>query len=74
MIRTNGPGRNALKREEKMTVPTKIQTWQMVQPFSKDRETGEVVPGSGRKHHVVQWTGMKITFDEHGHLTSVSVP
>jgi hypothetical protein len=39
-----------------------------------DFAAGEVVPGSGRKHHVVQWPGMKMTFDEHGHLTSVSVP
>ncbi len=26
-------------------VPDKIQTWQMVQPTAKDRETGEVTPG-----------------------------
>jgi len=26
-------------------IPDKIQTWQMVQPTSKDRETGEVTPG-----------------------------
>jgi 6-hydroxycyclohex-1-ene-1-carbonyl-CoA dehydrogenase len=27
------------------TVPEKIETWQMVQPTVKDRETGEVKPG-----------------------------
>ncbi len=27
------------------TVPDKIQTWQMVQPTVKDRETGEITPG-----------------------------
>jgi len=27
------------------TVPDEIQTWQMVQPTKKDRETGEVTPG-----------------------------
>ncbi len=26
-------------------VPDKIQTWQMVQPTSRDKETGEVIPG-----------------------------
>ena len=26
-------------------VPDKIQTWQMVQPTSKNKETGEVTPG-----------------------------
>ncbi|MBW1734581.1 MAG: 6-hydroxycyclohex-1-ene-1-carbonyl-CoA dehydrogenase [Deltaproteobacteria bacterium] len=28
-----------------MTVPDMIQTWQMVQPTSRNRETGEVTPG-----------------------------
>lgn len=28
-----------------MAAPDKIQTWQMVQPTSKDKETGEVIPG-----------------------------
>ena len=28
-----------------MTVPVKIQTWQMVQPTSRDRESGEVTAG-----------------------------
>jgi 6-hydroxycyclohex-1-ene-1-carbonyl-CoA dehydrogenase len=27
------------------TIPDKIETWQMVQPTSKDKETGEVKPG-----------------------------
>ena len=26
-------------------VPDKIQTWQMVQPYAKNRETGETVEG-----------------------------
>ncbi len=26
-------------------IPDKIQTWQMISPFRKDRETGEVTPG-----------------------------
>ncbi len=30
-------------------VPDKIQTWQMVQPTAKDRETGEVTPGKLEK-------------------------
>jgi 6-hydroxycyclohex-1-ene-1-carbonyl-CoA dehydrogenase len=30
-------------------VPDKIQTWQMVQPFSKDRESGEVTEGKLEK-------------------------
>jgi len=33
-------------------VPDKIQTWQMVQPFSKDRETGEVTPGKLEKTEI----------------------
>ncbi len=33
-------------------VPDKIQTWQMVQPFSKDRETGEVTPGKLEKREI----------------------
>src|SRR4030042_1686379 len=31
------------------TVPDKIQTWQMVQPTSKNKETGEVKPGKLEK-------------------------
>ena len=27
------------------TVPEKIETWQMVQPTAKDKDTGEVKPG-----------------------------
>ncbi|MEA1966904.1 MAG: 6-hydroxycyclohex-1-ene-1-carbonyl-CoA dehydrogenase [Thermodesulfobacteriota bacterium] len=30
-------------------LPDKIQTWQMVQPFSKDKDTGEVSPGKIEK-------------------------
>ncbi len=33
-------------------VPEKIQTWQMVQPFSKDRETGEVTVGKLKKTEI----------------------
>src|SRR6056297_2878255 len=30
-------------------VPTKIQTWQMVQPTQKNKESGEVTPGKLEK-------------------------
>jgi len=33
-------------------VPDKIQTWQMVQPTSRDRETGEVTPGKLEKTEI----------------------
>ncbi|MCP4668490.1 MAG: 6-hydroxycyclohex-1-ene-1-carbonyl-CoA dehydrogenase [Deltaproteobacteria bacterium] len=33
-------------------IPDKIQTWQMVEPFSKDRETGEVRPGKLEKTEI----------------------
>jgi 6-hydroxycyclohex-1-ene-1-carbonyl-CoA dehydrogenase len=33
-------------------VPDKIQTWQMVTPFKKDRETGEVTPGKLKKTQI----------------------
>jgi 6-hydroxycyclohex-1-ene-1-carbonyl-CoA dehydrogenase len=33
-------------------VPDKIKTWQMVQPFSKDRETGEITPGKLEKTEI----------------------
>jgi len=33
----------------KANIPDKIQTWQMVTPFRKDRETGEVTPGKLEK-------------------------
>jgi len=33
-------------------IPDKIQTWQMVQPTSKDRETGEVTPGKLEKKEI----------------------
>jgi hypothetical protein len=36
--------------------------------------SGEVVAGSGRTHHIVRWPGLRMTFDEAGRLTSVSVP
>lgn len=39
-----------------------------------DFATGEVVAGSGRRHTIVRWTGLRLTFDERGRLTSVSVP
>jgi hypothetical protein len=39
-----------------------------------DFATGEVVEGSGRRHTIVRWTGLRLTFDERGRLTSVSVP
>ena len=39
-----------------------------------DFASGEVVPGSGRTHHIMRWPGLRLTFDESGHLTSVSVP
>ncbi|MBU0735838.1 MAG: 6-hydroxycyclohex-1-ene-1-carbonyl-CoA dehydrogenase [Proteobacteria bacterium] len=35
-----------------MTVPDKIQTWQMVQPTSRDRESGEVTPGKLQKTEI----------------------
>lgn len=34
------------------TMPDKIQTWQMVQPTVKDRETGEITPGRLEKTSV----------------------
>jgi hypothetical protein len=30
-------------------VPDKIQTWQMVQPTTRDKESGEVTPGKIEK-------------------------
>ncbi len=33
-------------------IPNKIQTWQMVKPFSKDKETGTVVPGKIEKTEI----------------------
>ena len=33
-------------------VPDKIQTWQMVQPTSRDRETKEVTPGKIEKTEI----------------------
>jgi len=33
-------------------VPDTIQTWQMIQPFKKDRETGEVTPGKLEKTQI----------------------
>jgi len=33
-------------------IPDKIQTWQMVTPFKKDRETGEVTPGKLEKTQI----------------------
>ena len=33
-------------------VPDKIQTWQMVQPTSRNKETGEVVPGKITKTEI----------------------
>ncbi len=34
------------------SVPDKIKTWQMVQPTTKDRETGEVTPGKIEKTEI----------------------
>lgn len=33
-------------------IPDKIQTWQMVQPFSRDRETKDVTPGRIEKREI----------------------
>ena len=35
-----------------MAVPDKIQTWQMVQPTTRNRETGEVTPGKLQKTEI----------------------
>lgn len=35
-----------------MAIPDKIQTWQMVQPTTRDRETGEVSPGKLEKTEI----------------------
>ena len=35
-----------------MGIPDKIQTWQMVQPFTRNRETGEVTPGKIEKTQI----------------------
>ena len=35
-----------------MTIPNKIQTWQMVQPTSRDRESGEVTLGKLQKTEI----------------------
>jgi len=41
------------KRRIKMAhVPDKIETWQMVTPFKKDRETGDVTPGKLEKTQI----------------------
>ena len=34
------------------TIPDKIETWQMVEPTSKDKETGAVKPGKLANWHV----------------------
>jgi len=42
-----------IKKEKSMgNIPDKIQTWQMVSPFKKDRETGEVTPGKLEKTQI----------------------
>ncbi|MFN2356863.1 MAG: alcohol dehydrogenase catalytic domain-containing protein [Desulfotignum sp.] len=33
-------------------VPDTIQTWQMIQPFKKDRDTGDVTPGTLKKTQI----------------------
>ena len=35
-----------------MAIPDKIQTWQMVQPTSRDKESGEVTPGKLEKTEI----------------------
>ncbi len=35
-----------------MGIPEKIQTWQMVQPWSKNKETGEKIPGKIEKTEI----------------------
>ena len=35
-----------------MAIPDKIQTWQMVQPTTRDRETGDVTPGKLEKTEI----------------------
>jgi len=55
--------------------------WRALMPDVRDElgepidfASGEVVAGSGRTHHIVRWPGLRVTFDESGRLTSVSVP
>ncbi len=64
----------------KVVLPEGLK-WEALMPDVKellgeplDFASGEVVPGSGRKHHIVRWEGMRVTFDEGGRLTSISVP
>jgi 6-hydroxycyclohex-1-ene-1-carbonyl-CoA dehydrogenase len=35
-----------------MTVPEKIQTWQMMRPWSKNKETGEKIPGEIKRQEI----------------------
>ena len=35
-----------------MAIPDNIQTWQMIQPFSRNKETGEVIPGKIEKTEI----------------------
>jgi 6-hydroxycyclohex-1-ene-1-carbonyl-CoA dehydrogenase len=44
--------KKSVRREKMATIPEKILTWQMVQPTSRDRETGEVTPGKIEKTEV----------------------
>ena len=54
--------------------------WQMLMPDVRDLlgepdafTTGEVVEGSGRRHHVADWPGLRLTFDDQGRLITVTV-
>jgi 6-hydroxycyclohex-1-ene-1-carbonyl-CoA dehydrogenase len=40
------------KGDKILEVPDKIQTWQMVQPWSKDKETGKVIEGKLEKTEI----------------------
>jgi 6-hydroxycyclohex-1-ene-1-carbonyl-CoA dehydrogenase len=42
----------ALKRRKNMPPPSSIQTWQMVLPTTRNRETGEITPGKLEKTEI----------------------
>jgi len=77
---TFGPafGREGLAFVE-MDLPDGIE-WGMLMPVVREKlgepvsfTSGEVVAGSGRTHHVADWPGLRLTFDDSGKLTTITV-
>ena len=53
-------------------VPSEIQTWQMVQPWKKNKETGEKVPGKLEAGNILYSQVTKLQIGQGSHVRYIN--